>query len=153
MGHIGVKLATFTFVDYILRHFICSRPIKSSSVCFGHNGPRGRMVTTGPRVDVVEDHSTFFWCYAFLADSGYAFPEQLSSYHSKGFGSTDDLSSLFFILWEFFPKDIHNVWHCPVGSDDQNLHDQVDHGWDFDFRRICGTLRLRELFSERIFLN
>ena len=111
------------------------------------------MVTTGPRVDVVEDHLTFFWCYAFLADSGYAFPEQLSSYHSKGLGSTDDLSSLFFILWEFLPKDIRNVWHCLVGSDDQNLRDQVDHGWDFDFSRICGTLRLRGLFSERIFLN
>ena len=111
------------------------------------------MVATGPRVDVVEDHSTFFWCYAFLADSGYAFPEQLSSDHSKGFGSTDDLSSLFFILWEFLPKDIRNVWHCPVGSDDQNLHDQVDHGWDFDFSRISGTLWLWGLFSERIFLN
>ena len=111
------------------------------------------MVITGPRVDVIEDHSTFFWCDAFLDDSGYTFPKQLSFYHSKGFGSTDDLSSLFFILWEFLPKDIRNVWHCPVGSDDQNLRDQVDHGWDFDFSRICGTLRLRGLLSERIFLN
>ena len=110
-------------------------------------------MTTGPRLDVIEDHSTFFWCYAFLTDSSHAFPEQLSSYHSKGLGSTDDLSSLFFILWEFLPKDIRNVWHCPVGSDDQNLHDQVDHGWDFDFSWICGALRLRGLFSERIFLN
>ena len=79
------------------------------------------MVTTGPRMDVVEDHSTFFWCYAFLADPGCTFSEQLSSYYSKGLGSTDDLSSLFFILWELFPKDICNVWHCPVGSDDQHL--------------------------------
>ena len=111
------------------------------------------MVTTGPKVDVVEDHSTFFWCYAFLADSSYTFSEQLSSDHSKGFGSTDDLSSLLLILWEFSPKDIRNVWHCPVGSDDQNLRDQVDHGWDFDFSRIRGTFRLRGFFGERILLN
>ena len=111
------------------------------------------MVTTGPRVDVVEDHSTFFRCYAFLADSSYAFPEQLSSYHSKGFGSTDDLSSLFFILWEFFPKNVCNVRHCPVGSNGQNLHDQVDHGGDLDFSRVCGALRPRGLCSKRIFLN
>ena len=111
------------------------------------------MVTIGPRVDVIEDHSTFFWCYAFLAGSSYTFSEQLSSYHSKGFGSTDDLPSLFFILWEFFPKDVRNVRHCPVGSDDQNLHDQVDHGWDFDFSRISGTFWLWGIFSERIFLN
>ena len=111
------------------------------------------MVATGPRVDVVEDHSTFFWCYAFLADSSHTFSEQLSSYHSKGFGSTDDLSGLLFILWEFLPKDIRNVWHCPVGTDDLNLHDQVDHGWDFDFSRIGGALWLWGLFSERIFLN
>ena len=111
------------------------------------------MVATGPQVDVVEDHSTFFWCYAFLADSSYTFSKQLSSYHSKGFGSSDDLSGLLFILWEFLPKDICNVWHYPVGSYDQNLHDQVDHGWDFDFSRIYGTFRLRGLFSGRIFLN
>ena len=94
------------------------------------------MVATGPRVDVIEDHSTFFWCYAFLTDSSHAFPEQLSSYHNKGLGSTDDLSSLFLVLWEFFPKDVRNVRHCPVGSNGQNLHDQVDHGWDLDFSRI-----------------
>ena len=111
------------------------------------------MVTTGPRVDAIEYHSTFFWCYAFLADSSYTFSEQLPSYHSKGFGTSDDLSGLLFILWEFLPKDIRNVWHCPVRSYDQNLHDQVDHGWDFDFSRICGTFRLWGLLSERIFLN
>ena len=85
------------------------------------------MVTTGPRVDVIEDHSTFFWCYAFLTDSSHAFSKQLSSYYNKGLGSTDDLSSLFLILWEFFSEDVHNVGHCPVGSDDQDFHDQVDH--------------------------
>ena len=111
------------------------------------------MVTTGPRVDVVEDHSTFFWCYAFLADSGYAFPEQLSSYHSKGLGSTDDLSSLFFILWEFLPENTRNIRHCPIMNDDQNFHDQVDNGWDFNFSRISGALRLWGFFGERIFLN
>ena len=142
MGHIGVKLAAFTYVDYIFRHFICSWSIKSSSVCFSHDGPRGRMVATGPRVNIIEDHSAFFWCDAFLADSSYTFSEQLSSYHCKGFGSSDDLSSLFFILWKFFPKNVCNVWYCLVGSDDQNLHDQVDHGWDFDFSRICGALGL-----------
>ena len=73
------------------------------------------MVATGPRVDVVEDHSTFFWCYAFLADSSYTFSEQVSSYYSKGFGSSDDLSSLFLILWKFFPKNVCNVRHCPIG--------------------------------------
>ena len=81
------------------------------------------MVATGPRVDVVEDDLTFFWCYAFLTDSSHAFPEQLPSYHNKGIGSTDDLSSLLFILWEFLPKDIRNVWHCPVESNNQNIHD------------------------------
>ena len=111
------------------------------------------MVTTGPRVDVIEDHLTFLWCYAFLADSSYTFSEQLPSYYSKSFGSADDLSSLFFVLWEFPPEDVRNVWHCPVGSDDQNLHDQVDHGRDFDFSRISGALGLRGLFCERIFLD
>ena len=66
-------------------------------------------MTIGPRVDVVEDHSTFFWRYAFLSDSSHAFPEQLSPYHSKGLGSMDDLPSLFFVLWEFLPKDVRNV--------------------------------------------
>ena len=110
-------------------------------------------MTTGLRVDIVKDHLTFFWCYAFLTDSSHAFPEQLPSYHSKGLGSTDDLSSLFFILWEYFPEDVRNVGHRPVGSNGQNLHDQVDHGWDLDFSRICGALRLRGLLSKRIFLN
>ena len=81
------------------------------------------MVTTGPRVDVIEDHSTFFWCYAFLIDSSHAFPDQLPSYHSKGLGSTDNLSSLFFILWEFFLEDVRNVGHRLVGSNGWNLHD------------------------------
>ena len=111
------------------------------------------MVTTGPRMDVVEDHLTFFWCYAFLADPSCTFSEQLTSYYSKVLGSTDNLSSLFFIFWELFPKDICNVWYCLVGSDDQHLHDQVDHGWDLNFSQICGTLRLRGLFIEGIFLN
>ena len=81
------------------------------------------MVTTGPRVDVVEDHSTFFWCDAFLADSGYTFPKQLSFYHSKGFGSTDDLSSLFFVLREFLSQDIRDVRYRLVRGDCQNFHD------------------------------
>ena len=86
-------------------------------------------MTTGPRVDVIKDHSTFFWRYAFLTGSSHAFPEQLSSYHSKGLGSTDDLSSLLHILWEFFLEDVRNVGHFLVGSNGQNLHDHVDHGW------------------------
>ena len=151
--HVGVKLASFALVDYFLRHLIRPWPVKSGSVCFGHDGPRGRMVTTGPRVDVVEDHSTFFWCCAFLADSSHTFPEQLPSYHSKSFGSTDDLSSFLFILWELFPKDVHNVGRRPVGSNGQNLHEQVDHGRDFDFSRISGDLWLWGFFSERIFLE
>ena len=60
-------------------------------------------MTTGPQVDIVKDYPTFFWCYTFLTDSSRAFSVQLSLYHGKGFGSTDDLSSLFFILWEIFP--------------------------------------------------
>ena len=60
-------------------------------------------MATGPRVDIVENYLTFFWRYTFLTGSNRAFPVQLSSYHSKGFGSMDDLLSLFFILWEFFP--------------------------------------------------
>ena len=153
MRHVGVKLAAFTSVDYIFRHFICSRPIEPGSVCFSRDGPRGRMVATGPRVDVVEDHSTFFWCYAFLANPSCTFSEQLSSYYSKGLGSMDDLSSLFFVFWEFFSEDVRNVQHCPVGSDDQNFHDQVDHSWDLNFSRICGTFWLRGFFDERILLN
>ena len=153
MGHIGVKLTTFTLVHNFLSHLVRVRPIKSGSVCFGHDGPRGRIVTTGPRVNIIEDHSAFFWRDALLADSSCTFSEQLSLYHSKGLRSPDDLSSLFLILWEFLPKNLSNVWHCPVGSNDQNLHDQVDHGWDFDFSRICGTLGLWRLFSERIFPN
>ncbi len=74
-------------------------------------------MTTGPRVDAIEDYSTFFRCYAFLTDCSHAFPEQLSSYHSKGLGSTDDLSSLFLVLRELFSQDIRDVWNCPVGSD------------------------------------
>ena len=111
------------------------------------------MVTTGSRVNIVEDHSAFFWHDAFLADPSYTFSEQLSLYHSKGLRSPDDLSSIFFILRKFFPKNVCNVWHCLVGSNDQNLHDQVDYGWDFDFGRICGTLGLWRLFSEGILLN
>ena len=60
-------------------------------------------MTTGPRVDIVKDYPTFFWRYTFLTDSSRAFSVQLSLYHSKGFGLTDDLSSLFFILRELFP--------------------------------------------------
>ena len=81
------------------------------------------MVTTGPRVNIIEDNLAFFWLDAFLADSSYTFSEQLTFYHSKSFGSSDDLSSLLFILWKFFPKNVCNVRHYPVGSDDQNLHD------------------------------
>ena len=77
----------------------------------------------GPRVDIVKDYPTFFWRYTLLADSSRAFSIQLSLYDGKGLGSTDDLSSLFFIFWKFFPKNVCNVWHCPVESDDQNLHD------------------------------
>ena len=61
------------------------------------------MMATGPRVDIVKDYPTFFWRYTFLTDFSRAFSVQLSLYHGKGFGSTDDLSSLFFILWELFP--------------------------------------------------
>ena len=53
VGHAGVELTTCALVDYIFRHLICMRPIKSRSVCFGNDGPRGFMVTTGPRVDLV----------------------------------------------------------------------------------------------------
>ena len=60
-------------------------------------------MTTGPRVDIIKDYLTFFWCYTLLTDSSRAFPIQLPLYDCKGLGLTDDLSSLFFILWEFFP--------------------------------------------------
>ena len=52
VGHVGIELATCALVNYIFRHLICSRPIESRSVCFSHN-PRGHMVDTGPRVDIV----------------------------------------------------------------------------------------------------
>ena len=60
-------------------------------------------MTTGSRVDIIKDYLTFFWCYTLLTDSSRAFSIQLSLYDYKGLGSTDDLSSLFFVLWEFFP--------------------------------------------------
>ena len=60
-------------------------------------------MATGPRVDIIENYPTFFWRYTFLTGSSRAFPVQLSLYHCKVLGSTDDLSSLFFILWELFP--------------------------------------------------
>ena len=103
MRHIGVELTSFTLVDYLFRHFICSGPVKTHSVCFSHDGPRGRMMATGPRVDVVKNYPTLFWRYTFLTGSSRAFPVQLSLHHSEGLGSTDDLLSLFFILWELFP--------------------------------------------------
>ena len=136
MGHVGVKLTAFTLVHYFFCHLVGMWPVKSGSVCFGHDGPRGRMVTTGPRVNIIEDHLAFFWRDALLADSSYTFSEQMPLYHRKGLRSSDDLSSLFFILRKFFPKNVCNVRHCPVEGHDQNLHDQVDHGWDFDFNRI-----------------
>ena len=60
-------------------------------------------MTTGPRVDIIKDYLTFFWRYTLLTDSSRAFSIQLSLYDCKGLGSMDDLSRLFFILWEFFP--------------------------------------------------
>src|SRR3954462_15841709 len=123
MRHVGVELAAFTLVDYLFRHFICSGPVKTLSVCFSHNGPRGRMVTTSPRVDIIKDYLTLVWCYTLLTDSSRAFSIQLSFYDCEGFGSTDDLSSLFLVLWEFFPQDIRDVRYRPVGSDCQDFHD------------------------------
>ena len=103
MGHVGVKLTAFTLVHYFFCHLVGMWPVKSGSICFGHNGPTGRTVTTGPRVNIIEDHSAFFWREALLADPIYTFSEQLTFYLGEGFRSSDDLSSLFFILWKFFP--------------------------------------------------
>ena len=110
-------------------------------------------MATGSRVDIVKDYPTFFWRYIFLTDSSRAFSVQLSLYHGKGLRSVDDLSCLFFVLWEFFLQDIRDVRHCLVGSDDQCFHDQVDHRWNFYFSRICETFWLRSFFGKRIFLN
>ena len=74
-------------------------------------------MATGPRVDVIKDYSTFLWRYAFLTNSSRAFSVQLSPYHGKGLRSADDLSSLFFVLWEFFPQDIRDIWYYPIWSD------------------------------------
>ena len=123
VGHVGVELATCALVNYIFRHLIFSRLIESRWVCFDHDGPRGCMVTTGPRVDIIKDYLTFLWRYAFLTNSSRALSIQLSFDNGKGFGSTDDLSILFFVLRKFFPQDIRDVWHRPVGSDCQDLHD------------------------------
>ena len=60
-------------------------------------------MATGPRVDIVKDYPTSLWRYTLLTNSSRAFSVQLSLYHGKGFGSMDDLSSLFFVLWELFP--------------------------------------------------
>ena len=111
------------------------------------------MVTTGPRVDIIENHSTFFWHDASLSNSSNTLSVKLSTYHGKGFGSTDNLTGLIFILWKLFSEKICDIWYRPIGADDQNLHDQVDHGWDFDLSRISRTFGLWGLFREGIFLN
>ena len=80
-------------------------------------------MTIGPRVDIIKDYLTFFWCYTLLTDSSRAFSIQLSLYDCKGLGSTDDLSSLFFVLREFLSQDIRDVWYRLVGGDCQNFHD------------------------------
>ena len=80
-------------------------------------------MTTGPRVDIIKDYLTFFWCYALLTDSSRAFSIQLSLYDCEGLGSADDLSSLILVLQEFFPQDICDVWYRLVKSDGQDLHD------------------------------
>ena len=61
------------------------------------------MVTAGPRVDIIEDYLTFFWRYAFLADSSRTLSVQLPPYDCEGLRSADDLSSLLLVLREFFP--------------------------------------------------
>src|SRR5215216_7102759 len=61
VGHIGVELTSFAFFNNLFSHFIYSRPIKSSPVCFGHDGSGGRVVTTSSRVDLIQDQSTFLW--------------------------------------------------------------------------------------------
>ena len=110
-------------------------------------------MTTGPRVDIIEDESTFFWCYALLTNSSRAFSIQLSFDYGKGFRSTDDLSSLFLILRKLFSQDIRDIRNCLVGNDHQDLHDQVDHCWDFNLSRIHGTLGLWSFFGERLFFD
>ena len=80
-------------------------------------------MTTGPRVDIIKDYLTLFWCYTLLTDSSRAFSIQLSLYDCKGLGSMDDLSSLFFVLREFLSQDIRDVRYRPVRGDCQNFHD------------------------------
>ena len=81
------------------------------------------MVTTGPRVDIIWDHSTFFRGDAALSDSRDTLPVELTLNGSEAFGSTDDLTRLLFILWEFLPEQVCYVRHSPVGRDHQDLHD------------------------------
>ena len=74
-------------------------------------------MATGSRVNVIKDYSTFLWRYAFLTNSSRAFSVQLSPYHGKGLRSADDLSSLFFVLREFFLQYIRDLGYGPIGSD------------------------------------
>ena len=67
------------------------------------------MVTIGPRVDIVQDHSAFFRGDAALSHSCDTFSIKLSFYYGETLRMTDYLESLIFILWEFLPEQVRDV--------------------------------------------
>src|SRR3990170_8325126 len=150
---VRIELTSFTELNDFLSHLISARPEETGSVSLGNNRPRRRMMTTSPRVNFLQDQSTFFGSDASLSDTGHAFSVQLSIHDCERLGSADNLSSLNFILWEFTSEYVCYVGHRPIGSNHQNLHNKIYDCWDINFSRIGGAHRLLGLFSERIFLN
>ena len=106
MGHVGLELATCALVHNILGHLIGAGPVKSGSACFGHDSPRGSVVAASPRVDFIQDQSTFLWSDATLSDSSDAFSVELTLNDCERFGSADDLARFFFVFWEFLSEQI-----------------------------------------------
>ena len=123
VGHVGVVLAAFALIHDIFSHLVGLGPIKPSLVRLGHYGPRGSVVDTSPRVNLIQNQSTLLWGDAALRDSCDTLPVELTLNDGESLGPTDNLARFFFILWEFLPEQIRYVRHSPVGDDHQDLHD------------------------------
>ena len=98
MGHVCVELASFRPLNGFLCSLIGPRPVKSVSVCFGHDCPRGCMVTTGPRVNLIQNQSTFYWRNTSLSYASNTLSVELPINHCESLGSADNLSYFNFIL-------------------------------------------------------
>ena len=63
-------------------------------------------MAASPRVDFIQDQSTFLWIDAALGDSSDAFSVELTLNDCERFGSADDLVRFFFVFWEFLSEQI-----------------------------------------------